>query len=178
VSEVSIRRLGAANAGDLNRCDNAFTVEAELRVTAEGREIGYAIEPVAPYLKQFGPEQYDPLPYAHEADHAAWLAYVDGEVAGQILVKENWNRYAIIWDLAVSPPFRRMGIGRRLMREAVAWARERGLPGVMLETQHINVAACRLYAECGFRLRGFDTHLYRATLPETEEIALFWYLVF
>ena len=103
---------------------------------------------------------------------------MDGRIAGQILVHEHWNRFAIIWDIAVDPPFRRRGIGRRLMAQAVAWARGRGLPGVMLETQNINVAACRLYERCGFVLGGFDACLYRGVMPGTREIALFWYLLF
>jgi RimJ/RimL family protein N-acetyltransferase len=48
----------------------------------------------------------------------------------------------------------------------------------MLETQDNNVPACRLYARCGFQLRGFDTHLYKGDDPSTDEIALYWYLVF
>jgi hypothetical protein len=49
---------------------------------------------------------------------------------------------------------------------------------MMLETQDNNVAGCRLYANCGFELRGFDTHLYKALDPDTDEIALYWYLIF
>jgi streptothricin acetyltransferase len=92
--------------------------------------------------------------------------------------RSRWNRFAIIWDIAVDPPFRRRGIGRRLIEQATAWARARDLPGVMLETQHINVAACRLYESCGFILEGFDACLYRGAMPGTREIALFWYLLF
>ncbi len=68
--------------------------------------------------------------------------------------------------------------GRRLMEQAIRWARERGLPGVVLETQNINLAACRLYESCGFVLRGFDGYLYRGIEPDSREIALFWYLLF
>ena len=78
----------------------------------------------------------------------------------------------------MDPPFRRRGIDRRLIQQAAAWARDRGLPGVMLETQNINVAACRLYERCGFVLGGFDACLCRGVMPGTWEIALFWYLRF
>jgi streptothricin acetyltransferase len=198
VTDIVIQPLTAANRADLNRCDNSFTVEAELRLTAEDGRIGYSVEPVTPYVKRYGPEIYDAQVYIEKPDHAAWLAYVDGRIAGQILVHENpglsrvegWNRFAIIWDIVVDPPFRRQGVGRRLtpaptcgvrrcgVAQAIAWARDRGLPGVMLETQHINVPACRLYASCGFILGGFDACLYRGVMPGTREIALFWYLLF
>jgi streptothricin acetyltransferase len=60
----------------------------------------------------------------------------------------------------------------------VAWARDRQLAGVMLETQNNNVAACRLYESCGFQLGGFDRCLYQGLHPGTHEIALYWYLLF
>jgi ribosomal protein S18 acetylase RimI-like enzyme len=90
-------------------------VEAELRLTAEDGRIGYSVEPVTPYVKRYGPEVYDAQAYIEKPDHAAWLAYVNGQLAGQILVHEHWNRFAIIWDIAVDPPLRRRGIGRRLI---------------------------------------------------------------
>jgi GNAT superfamily N-acetyltransferase len=176
--DLVIQPLSAANQADLNRCDNAFTVEAELCLAAQDGCISYTVRPVAPYVKCYDPEVYDAQAYIEKPDHAGWLAYMDGRIAGQILVHENWNRFAIIWDVAVAPPYRRLGIGRRLLAQAVAWARARGLPGVMLETQNINVPACRLYESCGFVLSGFDACLYRGIMPGTREIALFWYLVF
>lgn len=175
---IALQRLTAANQADLNRCDNTFTVEAELSLHAEDGRIRYTVRPVTPYLKRYGPEVYDAGPYIQQADHAAWLAYVDGLLAGQILVREHWNRFAVVWDIAVDPPYRRRGVGRRLMGQAVAWARERRLPGVMLETQNINLAACRLYESCGFALGGFDTYLYRGFERASGEVALFYYLLF
>jgi streptothricin acetyltransferase len=178
MTEIAIQPLTAANRADFNRCDNAFTVEAELHLTAADGRISYTVAPVTPYVKRYDPEDVDAQAYIGRPDHAAWVAYMDGRIAGQILVHENWNRCALIADIAVDPPFRRRGIGRRLMAQAVAWARGRGLPGVMLETQNINAAACRLYASCGFTLGGFDACLYRGVMPGTREIALFWYLLF
>jgi ribosomal protein S18 acetylase RimI-like enzyme len=179
---IELRRLTAANADDLNRCDNSFTVEGMLRIhdlrLEETRPFRYTLEPVPPYVKRYDPEVYDATEYIDRSDRAAWIAYADEQVAGQLLVQENWNRFAIIWDIAVHPPFRRRGIGRRLMQEAIGWGRERGLPGVMLETQNINVAGCRLYESCGFVLGGVDSYLYKGTLPGSDEIALFWYLLF
>lgn len=178
LTDIAIRRLTAANQADLNRCDSSFTVEAELCLAADENRISYTVHPVAPYVKRYDPETFDARAYLDQPDHAAWLAYVDGQLAGRILVDENWNRFALIWEIAVDPPFRRRGVGRRLIEQAIGWARERRLPGVMLETQNINIAACRLYERCGFVLGGLDTFLYRGVLPGTREIALFWYLVF
>lgn len=178
MAEIIIHELADHNQADLNRCDNTFTVDAELCLAAEDGRISYTVRSVPPYEKRYGSETNDYTAYLGQPDHAAWLAYVDGQLAGQILAHENWNRFAIIWDIAVEPSFRRQGVGRRLIEHALRWARGRGLPGVMLETQNINVAACRLYARCGFVLGGFDAYLYRGVAPDTREIALFWYLLF
>ena len=178
MTAIAIFRLTPSNQTDLNRCDNSFLVEAELCLNAQEGRIGYSVRPVAPYVKRYGPEMYDAAAYIDRPDHAAWLAYVEGRIAGQVLVQEHWNRLAIVWDIAVEPPFRRLGVGRRLMEQAIGWARERGLPGVMLETQNINVAACRLYESCGFVLGGLDGYLYRGIDRNSQEIALFWYLLF
>ena len=56
-----------------------------------------------------------------------------------------------------------------------AWATERGLPGIRVETQSNNVPACKFYESCGLHLGGFDRDLYRAMDGGTTEIALFWY---
>jgi ribosomal protein S18 acetylase RimI-like enzyme len=48
----------------------------------------------------------------------------------------------------------------------------------MLETQNNNLPACRFYEHCGFTLSGFDRNLYKGINKDTEEIALYWYLLF
>ncbi len=63
------------------------------------------------------------------------------------------------------------------MQEAIAWARSKQLPGIMLETQNINVAACRFYESCGFKLGGMDRFLYKGISKDLDEIALYWYLL-
>jgi streptothricin acetyltransferase len=60
-----------------------------------------------------------------------------------------------------------------LIEQAIAWAKVSSCPGIMLETQNINTAACRLYARCGLQLGGFDACLYRGIQPGTDEIALY-----
>jgi streptothricin acetyltransferase len=103
---------------------------------------------------------------------------VDDKLAGEVRLAWSWNKYALLDSFVVDEKYRRRGVGRALMERAIVWARDHKFPGLTLETQNTNVPACKLYESCGFELRGFDTHLYKALDPSTDEIALFWYLVF
>jgi hypothetical protein len=51
------------------------------------------------------------------------------------------------------------------------------MPGIMLETQDVNVSVYRLYGKAGFILGGVDKKLYGAT-RYAHETALFWYKIF
>jgi streptothricin acetyltransferase len=176
--EITICPLDGTNRADINGVDGSFTVNAHLSLHARDGQISYIIEPVQPYIKRYPAEQFDWGTFIGNPDKAIYLAYVDGQLAGQIILWKNWNGYGYIEDIAVEVIFRRQGIGRRLIEQAVAWSKARELPGLMLETQNNNVAGCQLYEACGFHLGGFDQELYRAIDPDTEEIALYWYLIF
>lgn len=157
---------------------SSFEVTSKLEVYAENGKIRYAIVDVPPYVKQYGSESVDPNTYLFNPDRIVFFACVNGQLAGQIRVLKHWNAYAYIDDIAVEPDYRGQGVGRALMERAIEWAKSKGFPGMMLETQNNNVAGCRLYAHCGFELCGFDTHLYKAVDPGTDEVALYWYLMF
>jgi ribosomal protein S18 acetylase RimI-like enzyme len=175
---ISIRPLGPDNVHDLNQCDGAFIVNARLILTADPHGIRYTFADVPPYLKRYPADEGEAASLRGSAEQAAFLAYDAGAVVGQIRLRRNWNRFAYVDDLVVDGRHRRRGIGRALLQQAIAWARDNALAGLMLETQDINVAACRLYASCGFELGGWDRCLYQGLMPGTTEIALFWYLVF
>lgn len=172
--DLVVKALDELTLGDARKLDDSFLVESELRLFAEDGVTHYEVVPVSPYEKSYADEglsDYQNLP-----DEAVFLAYLDGSVAGRVVLSEGWNRYAWIEDIAVDARCRRLGVGRALMDRAIAWAIERGLPGIRLETQSNNVPACKFYEACGFQLGGFDRNLYRGLDEETTEIALFWYL--
>ncbi len=78
----------------------------------------------------------------------------------------------LIWDLRVRPSVRGRGVGRRLVEAAEGWARARGCAELKVETQNINVAACRFYERQGFELRAVHADAY-PELP--DELQLLWY---
>jgi streptothricin acetyltransferase len=163
----------------LNCCDSSFTADACASVSAVDGVIQLSFKLIQPYEYHF-PYPPNLANYADLDDphRAIFLALVGGELAGQILLKENWNRWGYVDDLAVDRRFRRVGVGTLLMNQAVNWARSRSLPGLMLETSTHNAGACAFYQRFGFIPAGFDRLLYSATLPGSAEIALYWYYRF
>lgn len=175
---ITIREVDDSTVQQVKTYGASFEVRAKLLLSAENGKISYTVVDVPPYVKQYEPEKVEPDTYVANPDRTIFFAYMDDELSGQIRVLKNWNGYAYIDDIAIEPKYRGRGIGRALMERTIEWAKTRGFPGMMLETQDNNVPACRFYARCGFELRGFDTHLYKALDPSTDEIALYWYLIF
>lgn len=80
------------------------------------------------------------------------------------------GRRALLWDLRVAPAARRQGIGTRLLQASAVWARVRGYQALAVETQDINVPACRFYARQGFQLHRIDPDAYPSCPDETRLI--------
>lgn len=175
---ITIEEINSRNFRDVNECDSEFIIDSKLVLHVENGEIRYTIIEVPGNKKRYGKDNIDYTTYIDNPGKVVFLAYVDRQIAGQIILRKNWNTYAYIEDIAVDVKLRRRGIGKRLISRAKCWAQERNLPGIMLETQNNNVRACKFYESCGYQLRGFDTYLYKGIKSDTDEVALFWYLVF
>jgi GNAT superfamily N-acetyltransferase len=78
---------------------------------------------------------------------------------------------AVLWDIRVAPEARGKGIGSALLRAAEAWTKASGCPELSVETQNINVPACKFYQRQGFVLVSANRLAYPA-FP--EEIQLLW----
>jgi ribosomal protein S18 acetylase RimI-like enzyme len=175
---ITVREIDESTVQSVKQYGSSFEVTSKLMLHAENGKISYTVVDVPPHIKQYGSEEVEPKTYVGSSDKTVFFAYVDGKLAGQIRLWKHWNKYAYIDDIAVEPDERDRGVGHALIERAIEWAKSKGLPGIMLETQDNNVAACRLYQRCGFELCGFDTQLYKGLDPATDEIALYWYLIF
>lgn len=176
--ETVIQELSRDNLADVNQVDGTFTIDSRLVLSYDCGEINYTIESVPPHTKHYPLDPIDYSQYISNPDRTVFLAYLDGKMAGQVVISRHWNKFAIIDWIVVDAGCRGRGIGTALMQRAIQWAKEKSYPGIMLETQDNNAAACQFYAACGFKPGGFDHYLYYSFADVAHEIAIYWYLIF
>jgi len=139
----------------------------------------WPVTSVTPYQKHYGIDPGEFRAYLQPgASGAIFVAWLDEQPVGHVVVSAHWNNYAHVDELAVDASARRRGVARALLDVARFWALKRNLPGIMLETQNNNRGACLLYEDYGFQLGGIDNLRYRAIDATSRETAIFWYLLF
>lgn len=138
-----------------------------------------------PYVKDYDAiDGEQPEQWARRFDVSNWgmfVARVEGKRVGgaviafntlEFIMLEGRDDLAVLWDIRVSPEARGQGIGAALFRAAEEWAKARGCRQLKVETQNINVPACRFYARQGCVLTMVD----RSAYPELPgEMKLIWY---
>jgi GNAT superfamily N-acetyltransferase len=165
----------------------AFRVETRFRVEPVRGGLGGLMlveEPVAAYIKDYDADERErPANWPRRWDLSRWgiLSAFDGprRVGGAAVawktanleLLEGRDDLAIVWDLRVHPDWRGRGVGHLLFARALAWARERGCRRLKVETQDVNVPACRFYARQGCELEAIRRHAYD-TAP--DEVQLLW----
>lgn len=92
------------------------------------------------------------------ARERCWIAEADGEPVGCAFLVKETNSTAKLRLLLVEPRARGLGLGRRLVRECVAFARAKGYRKLVLWTQSNLVAARAIYKAEGFALKRTEKH--------------------
>ncbi|SDP47796.1 Acetyltransferase (GNAT) family protein [Litchfieldia salsa] len=162
---------------DYNKPNESFVVSGRIIPTLENNAWKYTEEQFSkPYFKKYDDDEID-VSYIEEGGKVVFLYYVENNCIGRIKIRSNWNGYARIDDIAVAIDHRKNGVGTALLNKAIDWAKENNSSGLMLETQDINVSACRFYAKNHFVIGGVVTMLY-SNFSTVNEIAVFWYCKF
>jgi|SRR5262245_7803556 len=186
---VAIREEPPTALADYARVPIAFEVRERLAVLAAEAGLGglrlIAERVTPPYVKDYDADSDNhPTAWMTRFDLSRWgilAAWADGERAGGAVLAwdtpgvdllEGRPDLTVLWDLRVAPAWRGRGVGTALFRAAEAWALARGARWLKVETQNINVTACRFYARQGCTLGALHRFAYPA-LP--DEVQLLWY---
>lgn len=145
----------------------AFEVRRVLDVEViDGGLGGFALSERAvdvPYVKDYDADDGGPARWRERFDLSHWGflgARIDGRLVGGAAVAwdtpgvtmlEGRRDPAVLWDIRVAPEVRGTGVGAALFRAAEAWAAARGCRRLKVETQNINVPACRFLRAAGVR---------------------------
>ena len=194
-----IEEIGAEQYPLYDAVSIAYTVESALRVEVLDGGLG-GIRLVeeklpAPYAKDYDRQGDDrPSVWAEEFDLSRWgifLARDGGQpieapavggaavaLGAGVFSLDRFQRQdlAVLWDIRVAPEARRRGVGKALFRRAAIWAKEGGYGQLGIETQNVNVAACRFYAAQGCTLGAIHRLGYAGIAEVAHEAMLLWYL--
>ncbi|MEP6787636.1 MAG: GNAT family N-acetyltransferase [Acidobacteriota bacterium] len=165
-----------------------FMVRSKYNVCTQSGTGGFLLveEEVEPYLKDYDADENErPVNWPPQFDISNWgfFAAFNGEkrVGGAVVafrtpslgLLKGREDVASLWDIRVHPDHRGRGLGTMLFDASITWARCQGCHLFKIETQDINVAACRFYENRGCVLREVNRDAYP---PEMNEIQLIWYL--
>ena len=187
--EPDIVEQSVEDLTDYSSVPISFEVRAILDVQVIDRGLGGFVlserKNETPYVKDYDAFKGEgPTRWAKRWDISNWgviSAFVNGSRVGGCVVAydtpgvhklEGRRDVAALWDLRVHPDHRRSGIGSRLFQAAVAWAKSRNCRLFKVETQNINVPACRLYAKHGCVVGLINRYAYDE-FP--DEVELVWY---
>lgn len=137
-----------------------------------------------PYVKDYDAADGGPVRWPERFDLSSWGLFaarsggrrVGGAAvafgADDVEMLEGRSDLAVLWDLRTVPEARERGVGSTLFAAAEAWAATRGCRRLKVETQNVNVPACRFYARMGCVLGG----IHRFAYPDhPDEVQLLWY---
>lgn len=190
---IEIRQVGPDSLDQYGQIPMRHRVESVFCVDEiDGGLGGFKLteESVAnPYIKDY--DDFNPggvTEWTKKFDVSNWLFLMafDGDKAvggatvairsPKIQMLEGRDDLAVLWDIRVHPDCSRQGIGSRLLDQAADWSRKQGCKQLKIETQNINVPACRFYAARGCKLLTIDRHAYSEDPRVAHETMLIWFL--
>lgn len=140
-------RLRAPRAGDMGRV-------VQLHGELYAKEFGYdnrfealVAGIVAEYVEHFDARR-----------ERCWIADMDGEAVGSVFLVRKSRAVAKLRLLIIHPKARGLGLGKRLTRACIRFARRAGYGKIVLWTQSHLAAARAIYQAQGFRKVSSERH--------------------
>jgi GNAT superfamily N-acetyltransferase len=186
---ITIEEIHPARLSEYDRVPQTVEVKSMLMPElVDGGMGGILLREVPveqPYIKDYDSSGELPSDVTRQFNIKRWgffLAKAGRELAGAAMVAydttgvfmlEGRKDLAVLWDIRVCPQYK--GTGIVLFRHAAEWARRRGCSQLKMETQNVNVPACRFYARMGARLGEIRRYGYAAIPGVAHEVMLCWY---
>ena len=128
-----------------------------------------------PFEKRWTVSEADFRRYGDVVGQGMSFAAYDGECMVGVAIAEpaGWNRSLWIREFGISSPYRRQGVGRRLIDRVALHAVKESLRVLVCETQTSNVPAIDFYRSVGFEVAGIDLSYYSNDDVQAGEVALF-----
>ena len=156
-------RLRGPRPGDMGR---VIALHGELYAKEfgyDGRFEALVAEIVAQFIADFEPRR-----------ERCWIAELNGEVVGSVFLVRKSPTVAKLRLLIIHPKARGHGLGRRLTRACIAFARGKRYRKIVLWTQSHLGAARAIYESEGFRKTASEPHrsFGKRLVAETWELRL------
>ncbi|KAF0107967.1 MAG: acetyltransferase [Anaerolineaceae bacterium] len=187
---IRILEIDPARLADYDRIPSRFLVRSVLDLELVDGGLGgitlHAVPAAQPYVKDYDAHGELPSDWPRKFDVRNWgffLAMDGGRPVGAaavafdtagVFMLEGRRDLAVLWDIRVRPEAR--GAGIPLFRRAAEWSRARGCKQMKIETQNVNLPACRFYQRMGARLGEIRRFGYAAVPAAAHEVMLNWYL--
>ena len=112
-------------------------------------------------------------------DAAVFVAELEGRLVGRLSLARDphpASRHVADLGLMVDARHRRRGVGKRLLQEAVGWARSSGIVKLELHVFPWNEPALRLYEAFGFEREGYRRDHYARDGAYVDAILMAYHL--
>jgi GNAT superfamily N-acetyltransferase len=187
--QIIIEEIQPDRLAEYARIPISFEVKSILEVKlVNGGLGGMSLHeiPVRPYIKDYDALGELPTGWPKRFDVKNWgffLAKAGDQPVGAaavaflttgVFMLEARQDLSVLWDIRVCPEAH--GVGIPLFRYAAGWSHSHGGTQMKIETQNVNVPACRFYQQMGARLGGIHCHAYASEPAVSQEVMLNWYL--
>ena len=187
---IRIEKIGPSRMEEYRSVPIRFEVKSVLEPVLVNNGLGGILlreTPVEkPYIKDYDSYTETPLDWPKKFDVSKWvfLLAMNGVIAvgaaavafdtTGVFMLEARRDLSVLWDIRVCPEYR--GVGIPLFKYAANWSRAHGCTQMKIETQNVNVPACRFYQRMGAKLGEIHRFGYAAIPAVAHEVMLNWYL--